>query len=265
MHGILDISLCADCRNGHPDKYGCVTKTRAMKEYRLKESDLASLREITLPNPYHKTGKYMYLYLHRQVRQIAKTRYGGEESYIVQHVPLAESQLRWFHEEPERMREMSPGAFQRLVADRVDAMGLDVLMVGDVNRKDGGIDIIATPKAKNLSFPFLLGIQCKHHRVEATTGSSDVRDLHGVITSRGPNFSAGMLVTNTAFSPDALWFARNQGAILRLRDLRDLARWLHDDFDNEEEWREIPGSIMLAPGVEIVIPRPKIFLPDELE
>ena len=48
---------------------------------------------------------------------------------------------------------------------------------------------------------------------------------------------------------------------MRLRDLQDLRRWLKDDFDNEFEWREIPDRIVLAPGVEIAIPRQGLFVP----
>lgn len=257
-HGILGVSLCADCRKGHPDKYGCVTKTRAMREYRLKEADLAPLPFIELPNPYHKTGKSMYLYLHRQIRDITRNRYGGDEPYVVQLVPFSQAQLDWFAGDSERTKGMSPRSFERLVADRLDAMGLQVRIVGDVYQKDGGIDIVAFPKPERIAFPFLVGVQVKHHSVAVNTGSADVRDLLGAISSRGIRFNAGLLVTNTSFTADARWFAENQPVILRLRDLRDLQRWLRNDFVNESEWREIPERLVLAPGVEIVIPRPKI-------
>jgi hypothetical protein len=144
-------------------------------------------------------------------------------------------------------------------------MGLEVQIVGDVYRKDGGIDIVAYPKSSSIAFPFLLGIQEKHHPTGANTGAPDVRDLAGVISSPGFRFNAGMLVTNTAFTPDATWFAENQAAMLRLRDMNDLRRWLLEDFQNEAEWREIPQNIILAPGIEIIIPRPKIIVPDDLQ
>jgi hypothetical protein len=159
---------------------------------------------------------------------------------------------------------MSPRSFQRLIADRIDAMGLEVIIVGDVYRKDGGIDIVAYPKAERGVFPFLIGIQVKHHRRIMNTGPADVRDLHGVISACQYGFNAGMLVTNTSFTPDAIWYAQNQPSILRLRDLKDLTRWLRNDFANEEEWREIPETIELAPGTKIAIPRPRIILPADM-
>jgi hypothetical protein len=35
-------------------------------------------------------------------------------------------------------------------------------------------------------------------------------------------------------------------------------RWLQDNFAAEEEWREIPDEIVLARGVAITVPRPRV-------
>ena len=263
-HPILGVSLCAECQKGHPDKYGFVTKTRAMHEYRLRSADLARLGMFEVDNPHYKVAAPMQLYLHRHVRDLAKAKHGNDQPYVVTLVPFSERQLHWFADEPERLQEMSPGAFQRLVADRLDAAGLDVQFVGDVNRKDGGIDLVAYPKSHRLPFPFLLAVQVKHHHAGAHTGSRDVRDFHGAVASRGSPFNLGLLVTNTGFTPDARWFAQQNAALLRLRDLTDLRRWLHDDFVNDSEWREIPEFIEVAPGIRILIPRPKLVLPGRL-
>ena len=53
-------------------------------------------------------------------------------------------------------------------------------------------------------------------------------------------------------------------AVLRLRDLADLCRWMQDDFVTESEWREIPTEIELAPGVTVAIPKDMIWLPKAL-
>lgn len=263
-HPILDVLLCRDCQAGHPDKYGFVTKTRAMQEYRLRRVDLAKLEMFEADNPHYKVAAPMQLYLHRHVRDLAKTKYGNDAPYVVTLVPFSGRQLQWLAEDPARLHDMSPRAFQRFVADRLDAMGLDVQLVGDVNRKDGGVDLVAYPKSHRCPFPFLLAAQVKHHRTGAHTGARDVRDFHGAVTSRGSAFNVGLLVTNTTFTPDARWFGQENAALLRLRDIADLQRWLHDDFVNENEWREIPESIQLAPGIQILIPRPQLVLPKPL-
>lgn len=137
-------------------------------------------------------------------------------------------------------------------------MGLGVQLVGDVYRKDGGVDIIAYPDT-GCVFPFLLAVQVKHHRTNRKTAVNDIRDLHGVITARTSSFNMGVIVTNTSFTADAEWFADNNQTLLRLRDLKDLRRWLRNDFINEYEWREIPNQIELAPGVKVTIPKLELF------
>jgi len=259
-HPILDVSLCRDCQHADPKKYGFITKTRALQEYRLTKEDLAKLGVFERDNPHYKVAAPMQLYLHRQIRDLAGAKYGSDEPYQVTVVPFSERQIEWFAEDPTRLQHMSPAAFQRLVGDRLDAMGLDVQLVGDVNRKDGGIDLVAYPKPDRCQFPFLLGVQTKHHRANVNTNVGDVRDFHGALSSRSSCFNAGIIVTNTAFTADAHWFAQNNAALLRLRDLYDLGRWLRREFTNESEWREIPESIELAPGVKIYVPRPKTII-----
>ena len=59
---------------------------------------------------------------------------------------------------------------------------------------------------------------------------------------------------------DAIWTAQQErnARFLRLRDFTDLKRWLEGRFGEEEDWREIPDRIELAPGVVIEVPRPRI-------
>ena len=166
----------------------------------------------------------------------------------------------WLLENPSRLQSLSDDDFEGLVADRLAAMGLGVKRVGNCHQKDGGVDLLAWPERSG-SFPFLLAAQVKHHRTNRKTGSADVRDFHGVLTSQGSHFHFGVIVTNTSFSADAEWFARNNSKLLRLRGLSDLCRWMRDDFINEFEWREIPNSIELAPGVTIEIPKKRLWTP----
>ena len=62
---------------------------------------------------------------------------------------------------------------------------------------------------------------------------------------------------------DAVWTAKQErnARFLRLRDFTDLKRWLEDRFGEEQDWREIPDRVELAPGVVIEIPRPRIISP----
>jgi restriction endonuclease Mrr len=154
--------------------------------------------------------------------------------------------------DPDAIRRLSPGAFQELVRDRLGHFGYECCRVGDVNRKDGGVDYVAWQRQALV--PTLLAVQAKHRaKPDGTVGSDAVRDLSGTIHQHG--FSAGLLVTNTRFTADAQWVARKTPMLLQLRDMRDLQRWLNGEFSAEDEWREIPMQIELCPGVSVKLPR----------
>jgi hypothetical protein len=153
--------------------------------------------------------------------------------------------------EPSRLYQVSPDEFEEFVCDRLFAMGFELRQVGATNRKDGGVDILFWPRLSG-AFPFLGAAQIKHHRNPNTKeGPKTVREFAGTIA--GHPFNAGLLVTNTCFSPDAEWFAREHAKLLRLRGFNDIRRWLLNNFSDEAEWREIPKSIELCPGVVINI------------
>ena len=260
LHPILAVPLCSACQRSNQEKYRYVTKGRAMGQYRLKLSDLATLGVHEVDNPYYKKAPAMQLYLLSQVEDLARRKWGNTEPYIVQVVPLSTRLLAWLLEDLERVKLLSPAEFEELVADRLTQMGLDVQRVGDVFRKDGGIDLIAYPN-RGCAFPFLLAVQAKHHRTTRKTPARDVRDFHAAVAARTSPFHMGMIITNTSFTADARWFASNNQTLLRLRDLADVGRWLHDDFVNEHEWREIPDRVELAPGVYVEVPKRRIWTP----
>jgi hypothetical protein len=243
-----------------PDKYRLITKSRAVGDYRLTADDLQGLEYIAARNPHYSTAAPMQLFLQAQVKQLAAGRWGSSEPYIVTLSPFSEEVLAWLLEDLERLKTLPPDKFQFFIADRLERFGLQAQMVGDVYRKDGGVDIIAYPKVATV--PFLLGVQAKHHRTARKTSVGDVRDFHSVLSSSNSPFHMGMIVTNTSFTPDAEWFANNNKTLLRLRSLKDLQRWLREDFVNDHEWREIPDQIELAPGIIVPVVRPKILLPN---
>jgi len=222
-HPILEIYLCASCQRQQQDKYRYITKTRALGEYRLKPDDLESLGVHEVDNPYYKKAAPMQLYLLNQVTELSKKKRGSPEPYIVELVEFSNDLLVWLLEDTERLKQLPPDKFQYLIAGRLEDMRLSVQLVGDVYRKDGGVDIIAYPN-RGCAFPFLLAVQAKHHRSNRKTGSPDVRDFHGLLTSRVSPFHMGMIVTNTSFTADAQWFADNNQNLLRLRDMKDISR-----------------------------------------
>ena len=94
----------------------------------------------------------------------------------------------------------------------------------------------------------------KHHAsAKKLEQPKSVREFAAVVA--GHPLSVGLLVTGTGFTPDAHWFAREKAQLLRLRGFEDIRRWLANNFSDHEEWREIPRTIELCPGVRIHSPR----------
>jgi hypothetical protein len=158
-------------------------------------------------------------------------------------------------EDPSRIHIITPEQFEEFICDRLFAMGFEPCRTGHSNRKDGGIDILFWPRGK-VQFPFLCAAQLKHHaNPNKKEGPSTVRDFAGVMA--GHSFNAGLIVTNTSFTPDAIWFSKQHAKLIRLRDLQDIRRWLYDNFSDDAEWRELPDSIEISPGIFVPIRKGK--------
>lgn len=152
---------------------------------------------------------------------------------------------------PELIHSLSPEEFEEFICERLYAMGFEPRQIGRTFQADGGIDVVFWPRVPS-SFPFLGAAQIKHHRSsKQKEGPGTVREFVGSISGRP--FSAGIIVTNTSFSPSAEWFAHQQNGLIRLRGFADICRWLENNFSADAEWREIPSSIELAPGMFVKI------------
>lgn len=152
---------------------------------------------------------------------------------------------------PKEVFGLSPPQFEELIVDRLIAMGMEPRLVGGgAYRRDGGVDIIFTPR-RSFAFPFIGAVQVKHRQDPSRkVGPEPLRELMGVMAAQRL-FAAGMIVTNTSFTPDAKEFAARTGPMIRLRDFHDLMRWVADDFLDDAEWREMPSRIELCDGVWI--------------
>ncbi len=174
---------------------------------------------------------------------------------IIRVVDITGVLIQLLREFPDQISQLSAEQFELLIANRIERMGFNVTLTGAWNRKDGGIDLIATPKNLGLG-SYLLAGQVKHHKQEHKTGAQAVRDL---LAWKDSVFRLGLLVTNTTFTHDAKWVAavRDKSSFLRLRDFNDIRRWLCDVFTFESEWREIPDEVELAPGIRVRVPKPQ--------
>jgi XPA-like protein/restriction endonuclease len=153
-----DKPLCAKCRSRFPQKYGCITKMRALRDFQLREHELYRLTYIERDNPHYKRASPMHLFLLSQVQGLAKTKWGSDEPYLISLTEVSPDQLRWLEEDPERLKQLTPEGFELLLADRFEAMGLCVQLIGRTNERDGGIDLIAYPDPRSNQPKHLLAV-----------------------------------------------------------------------------------------------------------
>jgi len=175
----------------------------------------------------------------------------GVQDVRVEFIDISQALYDRLIADPAELLSLTAERFEHLVADRLTAMGMTAKIMGHVNARDGGIDIVFFPHDTG-SFPFFGAVQVKHHRSIRKTTGPDVVRLTAEAVSRH-RFNVGMVITNTRFTPDAQWFAESYPALLRLRDFDDLMRWFRGNFSDEREWREIPRILKLCRGVEVKI------------
>ncbi|KAJ3051809.1 hypothetical protein HK097_007175 [Rhizophlyctis rosea] len=70
--------VCPPCRTRLP-QYALITKGRAKTEYRLNDTDLASIRYISARNPHFRSAAPMCLYLAKHLQHFAERKHGGPE------------------------------------------------------------------------------------------------------------------------------------------------------------------------------------------
>jgi len=158
--------------------------------------------------------------------------------------------LKWLQEDFARINKLTAEQFEDLVADRLTKAGLSVVKTGKTNTPDGGIDLIASSRSSPV--PYLLAAQIKHSRTNRLVSANVVRDFRGAISALP--IDIGVIVTNTSFTPDAEWTARQLPKLIRLRNIEDLKLWLADELDAFSILRDLPSSIEVAPNLVIPIP-----------
>ncbi len=93
--------------------------------------------------------------------------------------------------------------FERVVAALLQRMGFHTEMTAVTG--DGGIDIVATLDRPLIGGRYL--IQCKRLAPGSLVGAATVRDFYGALTADRQAVK-GLLITTTAFTSQALEFAR---------------------------------------------------------
>lgn len=150
-------------------------------------------------------------------------RIARSESLLVQ---ASEELLRRAALDPSILREISPRAFEELVAEIFARLGYAVELTA--SSRDGGIDLVALQSIDGI--PFKLLVECKRYVPPNRVGVGKVRELWGVKSSRSA--SQAILATTSYFTADALSFQKQHLYELTLRDYDAVVEWVRLANDN---------------------------------
>lgn len=128
--------------------------------------------------------------------------------------------LRDLGRQPELVHSIDPRKFEELVAELLNRSGL-IARITPATR-DGGRDILAFHETAVGSHLYL--VECKRYRPDRPVAVSLVRQLYGVVTQE--RATAGLLVTTSHFTTDALRFRETIRNQLTLKDYHQLAAWI---------------------------------------
>lgn len=131
--------------------------------------------------------------------------------------------FRYLSRKPDKVLDMSPREFEKLVASIFRANGFNVELTPASH--DGGFDVLAVQRS-NLVGETRFLIECKRYKKDKKIGIGLVQRLIGTVNQ----FKAtkGILVTTSSFTRDALNCVKSTGGILTVKDYKCLEGWLKD-------------------------------------
>ncbi|MBI4590386.1 MAG: restriction endonuclease [Candidatus Rokubacteria bacterium] len=113
--------------------------------------------------------------------------------------------------DPRAMVELSPRAFEEVVARALSSAGYSVEMTPIIH--DGGVDIIASRESPPLR-PLRVLIQCKRYSADHPVGVQVVREVLGVIRASHAQADRVVVATTSAFTKGARSLAEREGVDL---------------------------------------------------
>lgn len=121
---------------------------------------------------------------------------------------------------PRLLHELPSRKFEELIAELLSRDGLEVHLTPET--RDGGRDVLAfheTPIGRLLYL-----VECKRHHPGHPVGIAIVQRLYGVVVQE--RATAGLVVTTSRFTKEALTFAETVRHQLGLRDYEALKDWM---------------------------------------
>lgn len=129
--------------------------------------------------------------------------------------------ISFLRQDPRRIYDLSPRAFETLIAEIFKHHGYDVFLTPAT--RDGGFDFRAL-LIDGLGLSFLSYVETKRYAPNNPVGVGVVRSLYGVVSSS--EASRGIIVTSSRFTKDAQEFQSRLMNRVSLHDYADIKLWL---------------------------------------
>lgn len=148
-----------------------------------------------------------------------------ERFSLVQLLPLRV--LDAIAEQPELMRGLDPRDFEKLVAELLNSLGFENIILTP-RSGDGGRDVLATKFTAGI--PLLFSFECK--RYANKIGLDIMRGLLGSVAHGPTKANKGVLVTISSFTSGASDFIVSE-PLVDGKDFNDLVGWLSTYKDGQ--------------------------------
>lgn len=129
--------------------------------------------------------------------------------------------LKKAKEEPRIIHNFSPHEFEKFVCELLNKQGYNVKLTKQT--RDGGKDIIVVQKS--ILGEFCIYVECKKYDISRPISVSLVRELYGTVMV--DNATAGMIMTTSHFTKDAIDYTEQIKHRMTLKDYNDLVQELN--------------------------------------
>ncbi|MCC8146296.1 MAG: restriction endonuclease, partial [Bacteroidales bacterium] len=177
------------------------------------------------------TGSEFLDYLNKPIKQSGLIDVKGdpldsgreETKIITQTIRVVNNSLiEKVNKKPGILFEISPRKFEELVAELLEKEGFNVNLTKQT--RDGGKDIFVAQN--NRLGNFLYYVECKQYSRDRPVGVNLVRELYGTISA--DRATAGLLITSSYFTKDAIEFTKNIQHQLSLKGYIDIKKWISE-------------------------------------
>lgn len=128
--------------------------------------------------------------------------------------------LEIIEDDPKRIYSLTPRNFEELVGELLEKEGFNVTITKQT--RDGGKDLFIAQNHRLGDFLFY--VECKKYSMSNPVGVNVVRELYGTVAA--DRATAGLIVTSSYFTKDAIDFTQKIQHQMNLKDYFEICEWV---------------------------------------